>query len=224
MYNVLEFNNDFKKMYKTNLIKLNKKFFEIGDINSTTGENSWSDTRIRLNDYITVKPKSKYLIKSNIGINIGIRFYGKDKKYKGSVFNKRKVIFNTPVDCYYIRFLVETTDLESIRVIIEPLLLNQNLKIGLTFEQGSINYSTGQNQNLSSTLRTDFIEVQENEKYKLRYYNNNIVYGLRCYGKDKNYLKPDEINSNIITIPSGVYYIRIIRKDLSKPNEYLERI
>ena len=131
MLNILEFNKDFKKMYKTNLIKLNKKFFEIGDINSTTGENSWSDTRIRLNDYITVKPKSKYLIKSNIGINIGIRFYGKDKKYKGSVFNKRKVIFNTPVDCYYIRFLVETTDLENIRVIIEPLLISQNLKISL---------------------------------------------------------------------------------------------
>ena len=80
MLNILEFNNDFKKMYKTNLIKLNEKFFEIGDINSTTGENSWSDTRIRLNDYITVKPKSKYLIKSNIGINIGIRFYDKEKK------------------------------------------------------------------------------------------------------------------------------------------------
>ena len=32
MLNILEFNNDFKKMYKTNLIKLNEKFFEIGDI------------------------------------------------------------------------------------------------------------------------------------------------------------------------------------------------
>ena len=224
MFNFLEFNNDFKKMYKTDLIKLNEKFFEIGDINSTTGQNSWSDTRIRLINYISVKPKSRYFIKSNIGINIGIRFYDKDKKYKGSVFNKRKVIFNTPVDCYYIRFLVETTDLENIRVIIEPLILQQNLKIGLKFEQGSINYSTGQNQNMAATLRTDFIEVQENEKYKLRYYNSNIVYGLRCYDKDKHYLKPDEINSNIITIPSGTRYIRIIRKDLSEPNEYLERI
>ena len=224
MLNFLELNNDYKKMYKTNLIKLNKKFFEIGDINSTNGEHSWSDTRIRLKDYISVNPKSKYLIKSNIGINIGIRFYDKDKKYKGSVFNKRKVIFNTPVDCCYIRFLVETTDLENIRVIIEPLILSQNLKIGLTFEQGSINYSTGQNQPLTSTLRTDFIEVQENEKYKLRYYNNNIVYGLRCYDKDKHYLNPGEINSNIITIPSGVNFIRLIRKDLSKPEEYLERI
>ena len=230
MYNVLEFNKDFKKMYKTDLIKIygtnltTDKNFEIGDINSMTGENSWSNTRIRLIDYISVKPNSKYLIKSNIGINIGIRFYNKDKKYGGSVFNKRKVIFNAPEDCYYIRFLVETTELENIRVIIEPLLLAQNLKINLTFEVGSINYSTGKDQNLASTLRTDFIEVQENEKYKLRYYNSNIVYGLRCYGKDKNYLKPDEINSNIITIPQGTYFIRIIRKDLNNPNEYLERI
>ena len=231
MLNILEFNKDFKKMYKINLIKLygstlrpNEKTFEIGDINSMTGENSWSDTRIRLKDYITVKPKSRYFIKSNLGDNIGIRFYDKDKKYKGSVYNKRKVVFDTPVDCCYIRFIVEATDIGFIRIIIEPLILSQNLKIGLTFEQGSINYSTGQNQNLASTLRTDFIEVQENEKYKLRYYNNNIVYGLRCYDKDKHYLNPGEINSNIITIPSGVNFIRLIRKDLSKPEEYLERI
>ena len=224
MLNFLEFNKDFKKMYKTNLIKLNGKFFELGDIDSKSGQNRYSDSRIRLKDYITAKPNSKYFIKTNVGNNIGIRFYDKNKKYLGSCFHSRRVIFDTPPDCYYIRFIVETTDLENIRVIIEPLKISQNLKINLTFEVGSINYSTGQNQNLASTLRTDFIEVQENETYKLRYYNNNIVYGLRCYGKDKNYINGEAINSNIITIPSGVNFIRLIRKDLSEPNEYLERI
>ena len=211
-------------MYKTNLIKLNGKFFELGDINSTTGENSWSDSRIRLKDYISVKPNSKYLIKSNDGVNIGIRFYDKNKKYLSSYFHSRRVIFDTPPDCCYIRFIDETTNINFIRIIIEPLKILPNLKISLTFEQCSINYTTGQNQNLSSTLRTDFIEVQENETYKIRYYNENIVYGLRCYDKDKNYLNGVAINSNIITIPSGVNFIRLIRKDLSKPNEYLERI
>ena len=136
----------------------------------------------------------------------------------------KKVIFDAPSNCYYIRFIVDRANINNIRVIIEPLKISQNLKINLTFEVGSINYSTGKDQNLASTLRTDFIEVQENETYKIRYYNSNIVYGLRCYDKDKNYLNGEAINSNIITIPSNVCFIRIIRKDLSKPYEYLERI
>lgn len=230
MLDILELNNDFKKMYKTNLIILNglklssQKFFERGDIDTSTGQNFDNQGRIRLIDYLNVKPNSKYFIKTNVGNNIGIRFYDKDKKYIGSTYDSKRVIFNTSKNCCYIRFIVETTNLEFIRIIFEPLRISQNLKIGLTFESGSINYSTGQNQTLASTLRTDFIQVRENEKYKIRYYNSNIVYGLRCYDKDKHYLKPDEINSNIITIPAGVNFIRIIRKDLSKPNEYLERI
>ena len=224
MLNILEFNKDFKRMYKTNLIKLNEKFFEVGNIDGKTGQNTDVYGRIRLKDYISVKPKSKYLVKANVNLNIGIRFYDKNKNYIGLFSNIRRVVFDTSVNCYYIRFIIEKSKVENIRGIFEPLKISQNLKINLTFEVGSINYSTGQNQNLSSTLRTDFIEVQENEKYKLRYYNNNIVYGLRCYDKDKHYLKPDEINSNIITIPTGVNFIRLIRKDLSEPNEYLERI
>ena len=231
MLNFLELNNDYKKMYPIKYIKLygafasgSQKHFEMGNIDINSGQNIPSDNRVRLVYYMSINPNSKYFIRSNLGDNIGLRFYDKDKNYIGSTFGDKSVTFNTPVNCYYIRFIIETKEFYFIRIIIEPLLLSQNLKIGLKFEQGSINYSTGQNQNLASTLRTDFIEVQENEKYKLRYYNSNIVYGLRCYGKDKNYLKPDEINSNIITIPTGVNFIRLIRKDLSKPNEYLERI
>ena len=224
MFNILEFNKDFKKMYKTNLIKLNEKFFEVGNIDGKTGQNTDVYGRIRLKDYISVNPNSKYLLKANVNLNIGIRFYDKNKNYIGLFSNIRRVIFDTPVNCYYIRFIIEKSKVENIRAIFEPLKISQNLKINLTFEQGSINYSTGQNQNMTATLRTDFIEVQENEKYKIRYYNSNIVYGLRCYDKDKKYLKPEEVNSNIITIPTGVKFIRLIRKDLSKPEEYLERI
>ena len=232
MLNILEFNKDFKKMYKTSLIKLNgtklsnQNTFEMGHIDANTGKNinnGWQD-RIRLKDYINVKPNSRYFIKSNIVTNIGLRFYDKNKKYLSYVFDKSPIVFDTPVDCYYIRFIVLTTNIDFIRIIIEPLKISQNLKIGLTFETGSINYSTGKDQNLASTLRTDFIEVQENETYKLRYYNSNIVYGLRCYDKDKNYINGEAINSNIISIPTGVNFIRLIRKDLSEPNEYLERI
>lgn len=224
MLNILEFNNDFKKMYKTNLIKLNEKFFEVGNIDGKTGQNTDVYGRIRLKDYISVNPNSKYLVKANVNLNIGIRFYDKNKNYIGLFSNIRRVIFDTPVNCYYIRFIIEKSKVENIRGIFEPLKIYQNLKIDLTFETGSINYSTGQNQNLSSTLRTDFIKVQENETYKIRYYNSNIIYGLRCYDKDKNYLNGQGIETNIISIPSGTHFIRLIRKDLSKPNEYLERI
>ena len=224
MLNFLELNNDYKKMYKTNLIKLNEKFFEIGNIDGKTGQNTDVYGRIRLKDYISVNPRSKYLVKANVNLNIGIRFYDKNKNYIGLFSNIRRVVFDTPVNCYYIRFIIEKSKVENIRGIFEPLIISPNLKINLTFETGSINYSTGKDQNLASTLRTDFIEVQENETYKLRYYNENIVYGLRCYDKDKNYLNGQGIETNIITIPSGTSFIRLIRKDLSKPNEYLERI
>ena len=224
MLNFLELNNDYKKMYKTNLIKLNEKFFEIGNIDGKTGQNTDVYGRIRLKDYVSVNPRSKYLVKANVNLNIGIRFYDKNKNYIGLFSNIRRVVFDTPVNCYYIRFIIEKSKVENIRGIFEPLIISPNLKINLTFETGSINYSTGKDQNLASTLRTDFIEVQENETYKLRYYNENIVYGLRCYDKDKNYLNGQGIETNIITIPSGTSFIRLIRKDLSKPNEYLERI
>ena len=62
MFNILEFNKDFKRMYKTNLIKLNGEYFEIGSINSSNGQNENNSKRIRLIDYISVKPNSKYFI------------------------------------------------------------------------------------------------------------------------------------------------------------------
>ena len=230
MHDFLELNNDYKKMYPIKYIKLygpfanGQKHFEMGNIDINSGQNINSDNRVRLVYYMSINPNSKYFIKSNLGDNIGLRFYDNNKNYIGATFGNKSVAFNTPENCYYIRFIIETKEFYFIRVIIEPLRISQNSKIDLNFEQGSINYSTGQNQNMAATLRTDFIEVHENEKYKLRYYNANIVYGLRCYDKDKHYLKPEEINTNIITIPSGVNFIRIIRKDLSGPNEYLERI
>ena len=197
-------------------IKYERGFISMGNgevIQSPSYPNAYSSEFIPVNNsyYITNLNKSKNRI----------RLYDKDKKYirnfdEFSNISVNKYNFGNNV--YYIR-IVNLYEIPKHATLIEIPIYKD-----LTFEVGSINYSTGQNQNMAATLRTDFIEVQENEKYKLRYYNNNIVYGLRCYDKDKHYLKPDEINSNIITIPTGINFIRLIRKDLSKPEEYLERI
>lgn len=197
-------------------VKYERGFISMGNgevLQSSSYPNAYSSEFIPVNNsyYITNLNKSKNRI----------RLYGKDKKYirncdEFSNIKYSKYDFGNNV--YYIRILCLYGVQNHITLIEIPIYKY------LIFETGSINFSTGQNQNLSSTLRTDFIEVQENEKYKIRYYNENIIYGLRCYDKDKNYINGEAINSNIITIPTGTNFIRLIRKDLSEPYEYLERI
>lgn len=220
MYKILKETEALYYFKKDRNIVKNVKY-ERGFISMQNGEvsqspsypNAYSSEFIAVNNsyYITNLNKSKNRI----------RLYDKDKKYIGnydkfSDINVNKYNFGNNVN--YIRILCLYGVQNHITLIEMPIYKY------LTFETGSINYSTGQNQNMTTTLRTNFIEVKENEKYKLRYYNENIVYGLRCYDKDKNYINGEAINSNIITIPSATHFIRLIRKDLSEPYEYLERI
>ena len=101
--------NDFQNMCD------NK--WESGNINNSTGNNQDMGGRIRLVNYIYVKPNTKYrldIVNKVNGNYIGIRYYDSSKVYisyksigniKSSTFT-----FTIPENCYYIRFIAETTD------------------------------------------------------------------------------------------------------------------
>lgn len=82
--------------------------FEEGGIDSTTGKEISQGT-IRSKNYYPIKPNTTYTIKSVDNIpNIHFRFYDKNKKYIGSIFNavsgKKAFTFTTKGICYFLRF------------------------------------------------------------------------------------------------------------------------
>ena len=84
--------------------------WEVGFINSNTGDNVSSTTQIRSKNYIPVKPGMQVYIKSpNQGSsspgNLAGRYYTKNKEYLGyaPTMNVGTVI-TIPDDCYFIRF------------------------------------------------------------------------------------------------------------------------
>lgn len=93
-----------------------------GDISVDSGvEYSSSSSRVKLKDYIAVQPNTTYYcdtfsetVYSGAG-KIGARYYKKDKTYiSGGGIGIAKTSyrkFTTPNDCYYIKFIVETLDI-----------------------------------------------------------------------------------------------------------------
>ena len=95
--------------------------WESGNIDSSTGLNSEYGTRIRLKNFIKVVPNTNYRIDitnlveiNNVGY-IGIRYYDLINNYinyfQVGNLTKSTFIFTTPEDCHYIRFIVETKDI-----------------------------------------------------------------------------------------------------------------
>ena len=91
--------------------------WEKGDIDLNTGVNKDRTDRIRLINYIKVKPNTSYKIDITnlvLGKNIGLRCYDISKTYiSGGLIGDIKSStypFTTPEDCYYIRFIVEAND------------------------------------------------------------------------------------------------------------------
>lgn len=89
--------------------------WESGNINLGTGELVDASDRIRLVNYLEVKPNTKYRIDSVIKRPIyGVRCYGKDKVFISSLYAElgleNNSIFITPSGCYYLRLVAVTPD------------------------------------------------------------------------------------------------------------------
>ena len=94
--------------------------WESGDILFATGEDSNANmSRIRLINYIKVKPNAIYridIVNKSRGESIGLRSYDISKTYiysgSGAIgkISKAPLYFTTSENCYYIRFIAETTD------------------------------------------------------------------------------------------------------------------
>lgn len=83
--------------------------WEEGDVDSSTGENSYSNpARIRTANYIECLPNTKYTFYSCDYIISGVRYYDEEKTYKGYAWtpNSNVLRFITPSDVVYIRLVV----------------------------------------------------------------------------------------------------------------------
>lgn len=94
--------------------------WERGNISDSTGLNTVYNTRIRLVNYIEVKPNTLYRIDIINNVqpvplgNSGVRYYNISKEFikPSQIGNISKSVwkFTTPANCYYIRFIAETID------------------------------------------------------------------------------------------------------------------
>ena len=83
--------------------------WEEGDVSSSTGENSYSNSaRIRTVNYIECIPNKEYTFYSCDYIISGVRYYDEEKTYKGYAWtpNSNVLQFITPSDAVYIRLIV----------------------------------------------------------------------------------------------------------------------
>lgn len=85
--------------------------WELGDIDSSTGEDTTTGNIIRTKGYIPVLPETEYFayIGGLTGANLRTRFYDINKNYIGyTQYNGSPVaynsVFKTPENCYYMRF------------------------------------------------------------------------------------------------------------------------
>ena len=88
--------------------------YEIGGIDSGTGNNFINDSYIRSVNYNSIKPNTTYTIKSfDSTPNIRFRFYDKDKNYIGYIFSVvssgNAFTFTTNAESYFVRFDVANT-------------------------------------------------------------------------------------------------------------------
>ena len=83
--------------------------WEEGDVSSSTGKNSYSNSaRIRTVNYIECIPNKEYTFYSCDYIISGVRYYDEEKTYKGYAWtpNSNVLQFITPSDAVYIRLIV----------------------------------------------------------------------------------------------------------------------
>lgn len=82
-----------------------------------------------------------------------------------------------------------------------------------SFEQGGLNGTTGAPISTNNRIRTDFIEVNENEKFSRTVIlaqdsTATVGVGAYTYGKDKSFISSETLQG--LVIPEGVKYIRIL--------------
>ena len=80
--------------------------WEVGGINSTTGQNQLDNSRIRSTDYICVKPSTSYYCTNASAVIL--RCYDINKSYIGGL-SITDGVFTTQANCCYIRFQTQTT-------------------------------------------------------------------------------------------------------------------
>ena len=85
--------------------------WELGNIDSDTGNNTSSSSRFRSKNYIPALPNATYYFYNGSNATYALRFYDASKAYIGAAAGQTaSMTFTTPTNCYYMRFVsVQTT-------------------------------------------------------------------------------------------------------------------
>lgn len=123
--------------------------WEVGSISNTTGLNANATDRIRSVNYVAVKPGTQYFVSGPH--TVGLRFYDSDRNYLG-YSTKLNASFITAENCYYIRFIILTSEYSYDTSINYPSsdhdyhpgnVQTVNITLGDTVYGGTLNVSTG---------------------------------------------------------------------------------
>lgn len=126
----------------------------------------------------------------SVTVNNSINGFTKDLIIKG------KTIYNSGVSSNN-----SSGEKEGNKILLKSIGQNINPEI---YETGSINLSTGQDTETSTTFRSvGYIKVSENFKY---YINKRMV--IYFYNKDKGFIKGESINTDNFLTPSSCEFIR----------------
>ena len=117
---------------------------ELGNINSTNGENSSSSSRIRTKNYIPVQPGGKYYFYNGSGETYALRYYGENKEFisapSGATASAEITI---PTGVYYMRFVLVITEYGNNVSVNYPSSVTTYQPYTNTAYGGTLDLSTG---------------------------------------------------------------------------------
>lgn len=206
--------------------------FELGDINTTTGENNSNNSRTRTKNYIIIEPETTYTLSTDTQNGRWGVFYDKNKNFLSRISlditgNNTSKTFTSVANAYYFRwYLLNNTSLnvkeqlqlgstatsyEEYKGQSYEINLGKNLYDVSTCTNAYIN-STGVVTSANTNLLTDYIKIDNTQKYTISLNTEFYFIGCAYYDKNKTYLSRDTINNSsslTITIPNNTEYIRV---------------
>lgn len=216
-----------------------------GGLNNITGAETQSNTLIRSQNFLDVHNFDFINLKILNSFNVIVFKYNSNYEFVGLFNNKNNsgdvIPYNKDTtlnitDCYFIKVIManssystEISVSDSINLnifssfnfnydLIKNLILSfANFKgIDLTWYLGGLDIENGQERESTTLIRTDFINCNLAQKFKIDNLASSIM--IFYYDKNKNFLSHTQQflgkQGLILNIPQNCFYLRIILGDV----------
>ncbi len=140
--------------------------WEIGDILSSTGELSNTNSCVRSADFIKLLPNTEYIVSREVLVNGKFRFYDKDKNYLGfkdkynNTLGSNLIMPITTLDnCHYVKIVIDKKDLDY----------KLQLELGNTATDYIEHQSQVQDLDLTSELLGKIVDKEDGAYFENKY-------------------------------------------------------